>query len=287
MAGTPDLGDVPTWLTAATPVAIAMLEGRRRNRVALLGRQVEELIGATDDLADRVLSSDELEELVNRAVEDAARTTWQEKLDALASVIAAAVAGDDTLVSSSLLIEAALSRLERPHALALRHIADSGPSTKHQLGEVWPGSKAFLDPVLSVLASEGLVRNIAVGTYDGLEGHEKWALTDLGEELLDLLSPGHNRSDAPGSITAEVFGSDLTVVNTGRVGIHLDGVKIAGGNATSTLVPTDGRPAGYPLAPDEELKASFMMIPSGLAVVTVVWTDRHGQRTSTFNVSAG
>lgn len=111
-----DLGDLPTWLNAASPVAVAVLEGRRRTRVADLGRKVEALAQRTGDFAAHVVAHDELEELVNRAVEAAARSTWREKLEALAAVVAAAIDGDDTTVSTSLLLEAALARLERQHA---------------------------------------------------------------------------------------------------------------------------------------------------------------------------
>lgn len=85
-----------------TELTSGLIEGHRRNRVADLGWKVEQLVETTEDLPGRVLASEELEELVDRAVENAARTTWQEKLDALARVIAAAVDGDDTIVSTSL-----------------------------------------------------------------------------------------------------------------------------------------------------------------------------------------
>lgn len=283
MPGGLDFGDLPTWLTAASPAAVAVIEGRRRNRVADLGRKIEQLVEATENLAGRVLASDELEELVNRAVEDAARTTWQEKLDALASVVAAAVEGDDTTVSTSLLLEAALSRLERPHALALRHIATGGPSTRTELAERWPGSTSVVEAILAVLASEGLIRNIAAGTYEGLEGQETWVLSELGEELLLLLDPTHG--SAFGEITVRLENNKLTVANQGEAVVRLYQVKIAGGNATSTLIPTNARPEAHPLAPGERFEGRFMMIPPGPAVVTVTWTDRRGRSSKTFNVT--
>jgi hypothetical protein len=287
MAGDLDFGDLPTWLTAASPAAVAVLEGRRRNRVAELGRKIEGLVVAIEDLADRTLESEELEELVNRAVEDAARTTWQEKLDALASVVAAAMEGDDTVVSSSLLVEAALSRLERPHALALSHIAEVGPITPQQLAERWPGSTMVVDPLLSVLAGEGLIRNIASGTYDGLEGREKWVLSELGEELLFLLDPDNPHAAASGAIAVHLEGSMLALTNKGKAVLRLYAATIAGDSATSTLIPTEERPEALPLAPGEHVQARFLLIPSGPAVVSVVWMDRRGRHTSTFNVNVG
>ena len=287
MASGLDYGDLPTWLTAATPAAVAIFEGRRRRRVAELGRKIEDLIEATENLADRVLASDELEELVNRAVEDAARTTWQEKLDALASVVASAIEGDDTVVSTSLLVEAALSRLERPHALALRHIAKAGASTRPQLVERWPGSVAVVESLLSVLAGEGLIRNIATGTWDGVEGNEKWVLTELGEELLLLLDPDSPHAAACGEIAVRVVNHKLAVANKGEAVVRIYEVTIAGGNAKATLIPTDTRPEARPLAPGEEVAASFVMIPPGQAVVEVDWMDRRGRHRNVFKVTVG
>lgn len=278
-----DLGDVPTWLTVASPVAVSILEGRRRNRVADLGRKVEELVRTNEELVEHVLASDELEELVNRAVEDAARTTWEEKLDALARVVAAAIDGDDTVVSTSLLVEAALSRLERPHAQALTHIAAAGPTTRAEILQRWPGSTSVVEPVLAVLAGEGLIRNIASGTYDGLEGREKWVVSDLGEELLLLLDPSH--SDECGRVTIGVENDCVIVVNEGRAAVRLLALRIAGGNAVSTLIPTDARPEASPLAPRERMELRFMMIPPGAAVVDVTWSDRRGQRSESLPVT--
>jgi hypothetical protein len=287
MPGGIDYGDVPTWLAAATPAAVAIFEGRRGLRVAELGRKVEDLLEVTDDLANRVLASDELEELVNRAVEDAARTTWQEKLDALARVVASAIEGDDTVVSTSLLVEAALSRLERPHALALRHIAAAGASTPQELVERWPGSVIVLEPLLSVLAGEGLIRNVASGTWEGIEGKEKWVLSEMGEELLLLLNPDDPQATAFGEIAVRVVNNTLTVTNKGDAVARLYEIAIAGGIAKSTLIPTDARPEARPLAPGEEFEERFMMIPSGPAIVTVAWMDRRGRHEDTFNVRVG
>lgn len=280
-----DFGDLPTWLSAASPVAVAVIEGRRRNRVADLGWKVEQLVETTEDLRGRVLASEELEELVNRAVENAARTTWQEKLDALARVIAAAVEGDDTIVSTSLLLEATLSRLERPHALALRHIATGGPSTRIELAQRWPGSTEVVEAILAVLAGEGLIRNIAASTYEGLEGQEKWVLSELGEELLLLLDPNRENTPAFGEITVDVAKDNLTVVNEGEAVVRLYEVTITGGNTTATLIPTKARAEAHPLAPGQPFEGRFMMIPPGPAVVTVTWKDRRERRSKTFNVT--
>lgn len=59
---------------------------------------------------------------------------------------------------------------------------------------------------MSVVASEGLIRNIARGTHDGVEGREKWVLTELGEELLSLLGRKKDDSDAFAEISVRVSG---------------------------------------------------------------------------------
>lgn len=50
------------------------------------------------------------------------------------------------------------------------------------------------------------------------------------------------------------------MTNKGRGVARLDEVKIAGGMATCTALPTDAHPRGRPLAPGEEFSAPVVSL---------------------------
>jgi hypothetical protein len=189
----PEIGDAAGAVSALVNVGRlgAALRSRRVKRLDELKAQLEARLAELDPetIAERILDSPEIEDIVRDAVEAALRSAWEEKRRALGEVAVQALLGTPQEVAEARLLQATIDRIERAHVIALGMMTKHAPLTKKQVCEKWPEGSAVVEPVLSLLASEALIKNIATATIDqlGQAGFEQWAITDYGVRLLDLL----------------------------------------------------------------------------------------------------
>src|SRR4051812_27262783 len=181
---------------AAGPAAVAGLAGAiwlvQQQRIGRMDRVVAKMaagLGIEVDQALNMLSQDERRaEMLGQALEAAARTTSESKIDMLARVLqVAASAGDTATVDRETLVLLALRDMEAPHIQVLERMSrsrwgqeaprDNGVVvaaawTARALAQEMPTHAEVIEPVLGVLASHRAIaaeeidwneRNKAIG----------------------------------------------------------------------------------------------------------------------------
>jgi hypothetical protein len=185
-------------------LAYALDQATGRRREQRLGRLIEDVaaqVGGPDQLAAKVLDTDETAELTRRILEAAARTTLEDKLRALGRVLANALNGIDT-IDDALILADALRDVEAPHIRALALIDNWGkpnpPQTPPmqvtrsgmpigQLRGQLRGKDGALEAVTATLERHGLIRDIAIGQGTGF-GDVRYLVTQVGTSLLEQLA---------------------------------------------------------------------------------------------------
>ena len=168
------------WEQAARAVAIAADE-----------------LGGPGVVQQQALADASRTELFRRVVQAAGRSTLEEKISALGRVLAAGLRDGDT-VDEALLLAMALAAIEAPHVQILATIAEeqAEPDGVGAYAEGWmpwqianrhPGHRSVMTPILRTLDLHGLLDNRTAGTYDDVEGRQRYVLSDLGRRCLDLL----------------------------------------------------------------------------------------------------
>jgi hypothetical protein len=178
----------------------------RSSRQERGGRVLEtaaEQVGGLDRLAKLATADDVRLELTARVIEAAMRTTREQKINALARVLANGLDGQAT-VDQAQILTAALDAIEAPHIQVpaeLRDYADSNegqvtPDNRVNLltlprgafADRLPGHAAVRGAVIQVLAGHHLIEPAGGGlTYEQWGGPDRWAITDLGRALLARL----------------------------------------------------------------------------------------------------
>jgi hypothetical protein len=175
---------------------------RREDRVARTIEQAAEILDVGLDIfEERATSYDDRLELLARVLEAAARTPLEEKVTALARVLAEGLR-DGESVNEALVIAAALADIEAAHVYVLHHLAvtplppeqlrrPNHPEPRGweaaQIAAAVPEVTDILDGLLAVLSGHGLIRDQGGVTYPGGVGPAVWRLTALGRRCLLLL----------------------------------------------------------------------------------------------------
>lgn len=191
----------------ASPLAPALQLGIRAIRAAdrglylqiaqTLDIAIDETEGGAPEVERLALADPARTELFRRVVEAAGRSTLEEKIPALGRVLAAGLPEGDT-VDEALLLAMALAAIEAPHVQILATIAEEQPEPDGvgayvegwmpwQIANRHPGHRSVMTPILRTLDLHGLLDDRAVGTYDDLEGRQRYVLSDLGRRCLELL----------------------------------------------------------------------------------------------------
>lgn len=202
-------GPVPATIIGATGPALKLAhrllsraQDRREDRAARALEQAAEILDVGIDIFDeRVINHDDRLELLARVLEAAARTSLEEKVTALARVLAEGLR-DGGSVDEAFVIAAALADLEAAHVIVLNHLAvkplppeelwdkPGEPPRgwdRNQLADALPDVEAILDGVLAVLEGHGLVRLQTDSTWAGVLAIAQRAITPLGRRCLFLL----------------------------------------------------------------------------------------------------
>jgi len=205
------LGATPALATAVVASApilklahrlFASAVDRRQDRASQALEQAAAILDVgLEILEERVSGHDVRLELLARVLEAAAKTPLDQKISALASVLAYGLDGEEP-PSDALIIAAALADMEAPHIVVLRHIAtvkviqddlrqDGRQSirrwTVKQIGDAIPELSDVMYGLVGLLARHGLVRDLGGGTYPGTIGPSVWRATALGQRCLFLL----------------------------------------------------------------------------------------------------
>lgn len=161
-----------------------------------------------DEVGERAQADDARLELVRRVVEAAGRSTIEEKVDALGRVLARGLDGDDAEVDVAFLLARALDAVEGPHVRVLQALPtgehDRRPAAD-ELADAAPGTGQAMGALLALLEGQHLVeqhrpgfrdfeRRQTLAVHSGgssfpMDERRRYSLTDLGRELLALLTP--------------------------------------------------------------------------------------------------
>lgn len=169
---------------------------RRAHRAQHVVDVAAPLIGGEVELVRRVLEDDAHLELTMQVLEAAARSAYEDKLRALAKVLAQGLSGDT--VDETRFLVAAIADLEAPHVQVLHaisghekpHVADARMAgmgwTIFHLAELLPGYSTLLWTILSTLSLHGLVRDISSGLTT--QPMPRYLPSELGVAVLKLLT---------------------------------------------------------------------------------------------------
>ncbi|MFD2093660.1 hypothetical protein [Blastococcus deserti] len=197
--GSPSVG-------AMTPLAEVVVEKvveARLKRQQRMLEQAAEQVGGVDRFAKLATADDGRLELTARSIEAARRTTREEKIRALARVLANGVDGHASIDYSQILA-GAIDSIEGPHIQVLAMVRDHANT---QGGDFPPPDRAMsmtletgiiaarmksdmavVGSVLQALSRQNLIEPVQGGlTYEQWGGADRWAITQLGRQCLTLL----------------------------------------------------------------------------------------------------
>lgn len=194
-------GDLATWVgdfvvaTVGGPAAVLATRSLFQRNANTWLRLVDDVAGVTvDDLREAFERRPAAAELFTTALEAASKTAQQQRHRLLAGIVAAGLKGSDGELDALLLLEQAAERLTDAHLRLLLLIEENpqeiiegtlgGPAgvTDEYLTALWPEVAELVVPLRSALLREGLIRDIAVGTWDY---HGRWMIDAFGARLLN------------------------------------------------------------------------------------------------------
>jgi hypothetical protein len=189
------------WAGGAVVAAIDGVQERRIRRAVRLIQKGLEDHGMRLEALEAVSRDEERAEVLAHAVRVAMDSRSEEKLDALARILADSVAGTDrsTMERAHLLLNL-LAGLEGPHIEVLATIGARHPGVGALSGQPVVGLNReglllhrpdlgeIIDPVLAALQVLGLVVNLgSTGSGGQIGPPEVFQVTDLGAWLLETL----------------------------------------------------------------------------------------------------
>ena len=171
---------------------------KRVEQVKLFGIEVGRFSDLdADEILERLASNPDVVDLFVRITDELHRTTLEGKRRAFARVLASALR-DDTVIDTARLLERAIENLDSVHFRALAIIAAgpadhierdgnqvTGGTSVERLAEQAPGPAGVHHSIAATLASNGLVRDVAIGGWGYSE--PSWGVTDFGREFLALV----------------------------------------------------------------------------------------------------
>jgi hypothetical protein len=194
--------------------ALRVKESRElERRLRMLELAVERLGGERGDFESRLRNDEDLAELFGRAWDVVSEARSDAQIRVLANAVAAAMNGERLTVSAGHVVLDVLSRLQPLHLQVLVAISweSETPRPAGTDGELEPAgarrasleSRTGIDPdVLSIMMADleatQLIVNQFHRTWGGLQGMEAWTLTQLGRQVLELLSDVAQPARVPG-----------------------------------------------------------------------------------------
>ncbi|MCP2242455.1 hypothetical protein [Lentzea aerocolonigenes] len=180
---------------------------RRGDRAARSLKHAADLMDVgLDILVERAVGYDARLELLAQVLEAAARTSMEDKIQALGQILADGLRSDSHLDEARLLASM-VNDLEAPHVVVLKLIAKQpvppesmwsnpgGPRgwERTHVALALPDYDSFLDGVLAALVRHGALRTLGDGTWDGMANIDAHGITTLGIRCLQLF--GHEPTE--------------------------------------------------------------------------------------------
>jgi hypothetical protein len=202
ITGTPSAGVAAPLLAALVRLG-GDARSRRQQRGARVLDTAAEQVGGLDRLAEIATADEARLELTARVIEAAMRTTREQKIRALARVLANGLDGHAT-VDQAQILTAALDAIEAPHIQVLAELRNYADGHKEEvsasnrvnlltlprgaIADRLPGHREILGAVIQVLVGHHLIEPVGGGlTYEQWGGPDRWAITDLGRACLARL----------------------------------------------------------------------------------------------------
>jgi len=191
---------------------------RRGDRAARSLEHAADLMDVgLDILVERAVGYDARLELLAQILEAAARTSMEDKIQALGQILADGLRSDSHLDEARLLASM-VNDLEAPHVVVLKLIAEhrvppesmwsnsdapQGWERAH-LALALPGYVGFLDGVLAALVRHGAVRTLGDVTWSNI-ANDAHGITTLGIRCLQLFGhePTEDSNDPDGPTESE------------------------------------------------------------------------------------
>lgn len=243
-------------------------------------------IATDDELVAAVSSTEQRQTIFASALELSLDASWETRRDLLARIAAETLAGDSWRLDEITLLLRTASQVDRSDMTVL--VALSKPRPDRYEGTVFAGAAGeadltehldgetaqLLPPVIGALATHGLIRDGALGTWG--YGGPRWLLTPYAFRFLRRLLPAIEFETA--SVTMALGGARLHVRNLGY------------GNAvvTNVAVTTDGRdlvdsthePFVLAAGDHVEVSCDTDLDPGAGARMRVIWNDDSGNESS-------
>lgn len=210
------VGGPPGALAGAAAPALAALwrgaraaDERQWQQAAVATQIAADVLEAdVEAIVDQALADPGRTELLRRVVLAAGRSTIEDKVHALGSILATGLHDDGARLDEALPLAAAFAELDPAHVRLLAHMAYRDMYTDHpaqqgdrprlglhRLGEALPGSELVATSVLRTLERHGLVDDPNPGIVDGGDMSitdpdyigSGYAVTPLGRRCLNLL----------------------------------------------------------------------------------------------------
>lgn len=209
MTGTPSTGALAPALALLIRLGADARSSRQRRGQRVLETAAEQF-GGLDRLAEAATADEARLELTARVIEAAMRTAHEQKVRALARVLANGLDGHAT-VNQTLILTAALDAIEAPHIQVLALLRDYADSHEEEItsenrvnlltlprgavADQLPGHREILGAVIQVLAGHHLIEPVGMGaTYEAWGGPERWRITPLGRAPLTQLDQSRGSS---------------------------------------------------------------------------------------------
>jgi hypothetical protein len=199
------LGSVPEWVAAAIAArAVYGPIGKDRLRRAVeWAEQLLDLTGySAEELTTTLERSEELTALVATAWDAGSRAVNDSKRGLLALAAAAGIIGDENVSIDDLpLFVRTLDQVDAIHMKFLILLGEpvrqegeallsiSGGTPTGTLVSRWPVIENTVDPLMSVLNREGLIRDVSVPGGIGHTGPE-WRMSPYGERFVQFVDAG-------------------------------------------------------------------------------------------------
>ncbi|WP_112271247.1 hypothetical protein [Lentzea terrae] len=179
-------------------------ERKRRRETAMIQEVLKLLNEGVDQVKARLDSDDELAALWERAL-DAARSTRIERLRMIyAGIMAGAVYEDHNSRMQANVLVRVLDRLDEEHlqVIAAINIEAQKPPTmfedgspapagaqRHELDARLPHLSQVLDILLTSLLSDRIIEDALNNTWAAVRGDRRYTLSQIGQIVLEKLSP--------------------------------------------------------------------------------------------------
>jgi hypothetical protein len=186
------------WAGGPIVAAIDAVQERRTRRAVTLMQKALEDYGMRIESLEAIAQDEEQAEVLTHAVQVAMDARTEEKLDALARILADCTVGRDRpKMERAHLLLSLLAGLEAPHIEVLAVIGTRHPGQGPLQGQVVlglnrqglvlhrPDLADILDPILAALQALGLVANLgSTGSGGQIGPTEIYQVTDLGSWFL-------------------------------------------------------------------------------------------------------